>query len=82
MSKKKNPAAVALGRLGGSKKHCKPRGFAAMTAERLKKVGQRGGESSTPTKGFGSMTPERRKEIAALGGKKKAQKAQKKKEER
>jgi hypothetical protein len=35
---KKNPAAVALGRLGGSAKTTKPKGFAAITKKRLKEI--------------------------------------------
>jgi hypothetical protein len=41
--KKKNAAAVALGRLGGSAKHTKPRGFAAMTKEKRLQVAASGG---------------------------------------
>ena len=35
---KKNPAAVALGRLGGSAKTTRPKGFAAITKKRLKEI--------------------------------------------
>jgi hypothetical protein len=35
---KKNPAAVALGRLGGSAKTARPKGFAAITKKRLKEI--------------------------------------------
>jgi hypothetical protein len=37
-TKKKNPAAVALGRLGGSTPTKKAKGFAAMSKTRLKQV--------------------------------------------
>jgi general stress protein YciG len=41
MAKRKNPAAVALGKLGGRKKVAK--GFAMMDPERLRAVGAKGG---------------------------------------
>lgn len=40
MAKKKNPAAVALGRLGGLKKV--PKGLATMTEERRKEIAAQG----------------------------------------
>jgi len=43
--KNKNPAAVALGRLGGRAPHkyTQPRGFATMTKAQRREAGQRGG---------------------------------------
>lgn len=41
--KEKNPAAVALGRLGGTAKTTKPKGFAALSPERLRELSARGG---------------------------------------
>lgn len=38
MAKRKNPAAVALGRLGGSKKTTKPKGPAALSPERRREI--------------------------------------------
>lgn len=43
MAKRKNPAAVALGRKGGMKKVAK--GFARMTAEQRKKIQSAGGRA-------------------------------------
>jgi hypothetical protein len=36
--RKKNPAAVALGRLGGSTPTKKPKGFAAMSKRRVREI--------------------------------------------
>lgn len=38
MAKKKNPAAVALGRLGGLKKTDKPKGLAKLPPEQREKI--------------------------------------------
>jgi hypothetical protein len=38
MAKKKDPAAVALGRRGGSKKTDKPKGLAALTPEQRETI--------------------------------------------
>ena len=43
MAKKKNPAAVVLGRLGGKVKG--PKGFAKMDPGRLAEIGRKGGRS-------------------------------------
>jgi general stress protein YciG len=51
--RKKNPAAVALGRLGGKARAKR------LTPEELSEIGKRGSES---------MTPEERKERAMLAG--------------
>jgi len=48
MSKKKNPAAVALGRLGGKVKT--PKGFAKMDPKRLAEVGRKGGRAKRSDK--------------------------------
>jgi len=41
MAKRKNPAAVALGRLGGRKKTDKPKGPAALSPERRREIARR-----------------------------------------
>lgn len=43
MKRSKNRAAVHLGRLGGSARTSKPKGFAAMSPKRRRKLGQSGG---------------------------------------
>jgi hypothetical protein len=61
---KKNPAAVALGRLGGSAPTKKPKGFAAMSKKRLKEIIQK--RDSAPTKkprGFAAMSKKRLGEV-------------------
>lgn len=48
----------------------KPRGLAAMTAERRKEIAAMGGRAAKERGGgLASVSPERRKEIAAMGGK-------------
>jgi hypothetical protein len=41
MAKRKNPAAVALGRLGGRKKTDKPKGPAALSPERRQEIARK-----------------------------------------
>jgi hypothetical protein len=41
MAKRKNPAAVALGRLGGRKKTDKPKGPAALSPERRREIARK-----------------------------------------
>jgi hypothetical protein len=45
MSQVKNPAAVALGRLGGSAKTDKPKGLAALSKKRRREIAQLGVEA-------------------------------------
>ena len=42
MAKRKNPAAVALGRLGGSKKTEKPKGLAKLSSEQREAIRAKG----------------------------------------
>ena len=42
-NREKDPGAVRLGRLGGLAKPTKPKGFAAMTPDRRRQAGKRGG---------------------------------------
>ena len=42
MAKTKNPAAVALGRLGGKAPKSKPYGFATMTKKRVRELSAKG----------------------------------------
>lgn len=42
-TREKNPAAVELGRKGGSAKTTKPKGFAAMPVAARQKAGKKGG---------------------------------------
>lgn len=77
MSKKqdgapKNPAAVALGKLGGKAKRSGPRGLAALTPERRAQIAAMGGAASR-TGEAGQAYIERQKG-ARRGGKKKAAK--------
>jgi hypothetical protein len=41
-NRKKNPAAVALGKLGGSAKASKPKGFAAISPARRRAISKKG----------------------------------------
>jgi len=45
MAKRKNPAAVALGRLGGSAKATKPKGLAALSKKRRTEIARAGVEA-------------------------------------
>lgn len=58
MATKKNPAAVALGRLGGAKRV--PKGFAKISAKRRKQISRQGVEARQKN----MLSPERRREIA------------------
>lgn len=46
----KNPAAVALGRMGGLAKPKRPRGFAALTAIQRREIGRTGGQAKARNK--------------------------------
>jgi len=56
MAKQKNPAAVALGRLGGSKKV--PKGLATMDEERRKEIARQGA-----AKRWGKATKKNKKKL-------------------
>jgi hypothetical protein len=62
--KKKNPHAVALGKLGG------PKGGAAraanLSAEELSKIGRKGGKKGGKARAL-ALSPARRKAIAKMG---------------
>jgi len=45
MKKRKNPAAVALGRKGGKTKTGKPKGLAALSSERRAEIAAAGGRA-------------------------------------
>jgi general stress protein YciG len=50
MAKRKNPAAVALGRLGGKAKANKPKGLAALTPEKRQEIASKGGKAKADKK--------------------------------
>jgi hypothetical protein len=51
MAKRKNPAAVELGKLGGSAKTDKPKGLAALSKKRRSEIARAGVEARRAKKG-------------------------------